>query len=89
MADVVTITALRAGQTGNGADWTPEDCLKDMLAAIEQGRLNPDGLIICCYNQGENGGVDVKYSQAMPNILMASGTLQRVQTLLDRNIIEG
>ena len=79
----VTIGELRAKRSGHAGDWTPKDCLTDMLRAIEEGRINPDGLIVCTYSEGESGGVDIKYSQAMPNIIMASGTLQRVQSLLD------
>lgn len=80
--NVVTLTELKAARTNNAADWTPKDCLNDMLRAIEDGRINPDGLIICAYNEVEHGGIDIKFSQAMPNVLMASGTLQRVQNLL-------
>lgn len=78
----VTIGELRAKRSGNAADWTPLDCLRDMIRAVENGELNPDGLIICLYNETENNCVDIKFSQAMPNVLMASGTLQRVQNLL-------
>lgn len=82
MNDPISIGELRAKRSGNAADWTPVDCLRDMLRAIEAGELNPDGLIICTFNEREHGNIDIKFSQAMPNVLMASGTLQRVQNLL-------
>lgn len=82
MATPVSISEFKAKRTNNAAHWTPTDCLRDMLAAIEDGRLNPDGLIVCLYNENDEGTVDIKFSQAMPNVLMASGTLQRVQNLL-------
>jgi hypothetical protein len=78
--NVISIGELN--KSDNAADWSPRQCLLDMLTAIEDGRLNPDGLIICAYNEVEHGGIDIKFSQAMPNVLMASGTLQRVQNLL-------
>lgn len=80
----VSIGELKAKRSGNAHDWTPRDCLVDMLRAIDAGELNPDGLIVCVYNAGEDGMVDIKFSQAMPNVLMASGTLQRVQNLLGK-----
>jgi len=79
----ITIGQLRARRSGNAADWSPLDCLKDMVRAIEANELNPDGLIICCYNETDNSGIDIKFSQAMPNVLMASGTLQRVSSMLE------
>jgi hypothetical protein len=78
----VTIGELKARRSGNAADWSPRDCLVDMIRAIDAGELKSDGLIVCSYNEQEHGGIDIKYSQAMPNVLMASGTLQRVQNLL-------
>jgi hypothetical protein len=78
----ISIGELRAARSGNAADWTPRDCLMDMVRAIDEGRLNPDGLIVCFYNEKEHGSIDIKFSQAMPNPLMASGTLQRVSNML-------
>ncbi len=83
----VSISELRARRSGNAADWNPLDCLRDFVRAIEEGKLNPDGLIVCSYSEGAEGGVDIKYSSAMPNIIMAAGTLQRVQSLLDNNAL--
>jgi len=81
----VSIGELRAKRSGNGSDWSPRDCLVDILRAIDDGTLNPQGLIVCAYAEGEHGAVDIKFSQAMPNVIMASGTLQRVQNLLGSN----
>jgi hypothetical protein len=82
MTTPININEFRASRSNNASDWSPIDCLKDMVRAIEDGTINPDGLIVCAYNQTDDGGVDIKFSQAMPNVLMASGTLQRVQSMI-------
>lgn len=82
MDNIINIGELRANKSGNAADWTPVECLEDMIKGIKEGRINPDGLIVCFYNETEHNGIDIKFSQAMPNVLMASGTLQRVNQLL-------
>jgi hypothetical protein len=51
--------------------------LQHFIEKMDEGVINPEGLIICFYETGENGGAVVKFSNAMPNVIMAAGTLDR------------
>jgi hypothetical protein len=77
MNEPINFAAAKAARTNNAADWTPRDCLLDLLAKMDEGAVEPEGLILCFYETGENGGAVVKYSSAMPNVIMAAGTLDR------------
>jgi DNA invertase Pin-like site-specific DNA recombinase len=50
-----SITELRANKTGAARDWTPRDCLVDMLRQIDSGELNPDAIVVVYrVDRGEN-----------------------------------
>ena len=75
--NITTLSSARAVRTNNAADWTPRDCLIDLLDKMDKGEVSPEGLIVCFYESGDNGSAVVKYSNAMPNVIMAAGTLDR------------
>lgn len=83
MVKVVSLTAARAAQTGNAADWTPTDVLKDILNKIEAGDIHPNNLIVCFTEDNPVYGLtDVRYSVSCPNIIVSTGLLHRAVHLM-------
>jgi hypothetical protein len=78
-----TIGQLRAKRSDNAKDWTPRDCLLEVLAKLDGGEIAPEGLVVCFYEKaGEDGITDVRFSNACPNVIMATGLLHRSLHLL-------
>lgn len=79
----VSLTAERAKRTNNAADWTPRDVIIEILEMIDKDEIKPEGLIVCFYEKATPQGItDVRYSNACPNIIMATGLLHRAIHLL-------
>jgi hypothetical protein len=80
--NITSLTTEKAKRTNNAADWTPRDVMVDMLEKMDSGLVFPKGLIICFYEEHNNGLTDVRFSASCPNVIMATGCLHRAINLL-------
>lgn len=82
----VSLAAVRAEKSGNGADWTPRDALIDILRQIDSGEIEPDALIVCyAKNETRTGGF-CTYSVSSPNALTTLGMLARCISRVNANM---
>lgn len=71
-----SVAEVRSDRSGDAADWTPRDCLIDLLRAIDQGE-KVESMIICWTVRDEAGKQRARYRQATPNALITLGLLSR------------
>lgn len=45
--NLTRLSQVRAEQARNPRDWTPRDCLEDMIRQIDKGEIRPETLAIC------------------------------------------
>jgi len=73
-----SLNDIRSSRTNDGADWTPRECLIDMLRCIDSGEIDPQTLIIIAARVSDSKS-DVFYSLSSPNALMTLGAMDRAR----------
>lgn len=67
-----SITEAKVDRTHDARDWTPRDVLIRMLRDIDEGKINPDALVVS-YRDGRRA----HFWSASPDSLVSIGLLQR------------
>jgi len=73
----VSVAEVRAERSQDCANYKPRDTLIAFLRDIDEGRINPDALVICFRETDEEGSA-TGFRNACPDILVAMGMMQRV-----------
>jgi hypothetical protein len=62
--NVIQLGAVRADKTGDAADITPLECLRDFIQRIERGELTADQVMIVAMNTTPEGLLQYDWSCA-------------------------
>lgn len=73
----VSLAEVRSDRSQKCSDWTPRDCLIDLLRQIDKGTVRPDVLVISWAQTVGPDAVNSHYSVAAPNVLAALGVVAR------------
>lgn len=72
---------VRSDRTDDARHWTPRDALIELLRAIDQGKVNPD-MIVICFREQDADGPRAKYRMAGADNLTALGVLARISAAI-------
>jgi hypothetical protein len=54
--NVISLASARAIRAGDATEWTVVDCLRQVIADIEAGRMKPDkAVVLLCETQSQGG----------------------------------
>lgn len=70
-----SLTEIKSDKEGNGSLWSPRDVLIDALRDIDNGKINPQALVVVHSEINDNGMTDTKWAQSGPNIIFSIGML--------------
>lgn len=68
----VSVSEIRASRSLSAADWSPRDCIVNMLRQIDSGELELDAVCIVYSNTDNESGFQV----SSPNLITTIGMLQ-------------
>lgn len=75
-----SITEIKASRSGSGHDWTPTDVLINALREIQNGKINPDCLVVIFSTPD-----DSHIYMSGPDKRTIIGTIERGKALADEN----
>ena len=64
MSEPISLAAKRAEKQGDGTLWEPLDCLKQLIADIEAGLIEPTGVHISLKTEMPDGRIRLRWYQA-------------------------
>jgi hypothetical protein len=67
------VKEIRSDRTGKASDWTPRDCLVNLLRQIDNGDVNPTYLAVTYAIVEADGRTTPCYSMSSPNPLVTAG----------------
>ncbi|KIZ39058.1 MULTISPECIES: hypothetical protein [Rhodopseudomonas] len=74
-SDIINLGSVRADRKGDALAWTPLEALRDTVARIERGELNPTMLYIAMRESSGDGGADHPFVNAGTSNLDCVGLL--------------
>lgn len=72
--DVIQLGQVRAERSDDARDWSPRDALVSTLAAIDNGTISPDRLIVV-FAQPDGGLMKMNFRAATPDRHSTMGLL--------------
>lgn len=72
-----TIGEIRAFKSKRARDWSPRDLLIRMLREIDEGRLNPDVMVLCFAWVDDEKERNADWVASSPDPLMTYGVLSQ------------
>lgn len=83
MGDLVDLSKVRSSKAVAGDEWTALDVIADFNRAFENGEVSPKGIIICWFEETEEGLPQVHFRNSNPNGLVAIGLLNTVMQTIN------
>jgi hypothetical protein len=79
-----SLGAVRAKRAGSGREWTPRECLIEVLRLIDAGEANPDTIVVAWRETSNGVGVDprMRFFQSTPDPLISLGLLSQTSFIM-------